>query len=135
MKIAIIGAGYVGLTSATVFAEKGHIVQIIDSDIGKIEKLKSGETLFFEPELPELIGKNIKNKKLIPELGIGESINSVDAIFICVGTPTQKDGECDLTQVFSAAKEIGKNLKNRCVIVMKSTVPVGTTEKMAKIIK
>lgn len=135
MNIAIIGAGYVGLTSAAVFAKLGHKVWILDKAREKIRLLKKGEVPFYEPELPELIREAIKKKQLVPANRYAEALKSAEVIFICVGTPPLPTGESDLSQVFSAAGEIAKHIKKDCVIVIKSTVPVGTTEKIKKIIK
>lgn len=135
MKIAIVGAGYVGLTSAGVFAKSGHEVSLLEKDKNKLSKIKTGEIPFYEPGLPELIREQIKAKRLVPSSDYSSSINDADAIFICVGTPMSKSGDADLSQVFSCAERIAKNLKKYAVVINKSTVPVGTTEKVKKIIK
>lgn len=135
MKIAIIGAGYVGLTSAAVFASLGHSVWLLDKDKIKIKTLKSGRVPFYEPELPELLKKSLSKGSLKPTLSFSEAIPDADVIFICVGTPMSKNGEADLSQVFAAAESIAKQLKKYSVIVNKSTVPTGTTERVKNIIR
>lgn len=135
MKIAIVGAGYVGLTSAAVFARLGHSVCVVEKNADKLKMLKSGRVPFYEPELPELVADGVKNGHLAFMKNFGEAIAGAEVIFICVGTPMLQNGDADLSQVFSAAKTIGAHLKNYAVVVTKSTVPVGTTEKAKKIIK
>ncbi|MBI2637979.1 UDP-glucose/GDP-mannose dehydrogenase family protein [Candidatus Peregrinibacteria bacterium] len=135
MNIAIIGAGYVGLTSAAVFAKLGHKVWVLDTAQEKIRLLKHGKVHFYEPQLPELIRGAVKKKQLVPTESYAVALKSADVIFVCVGTPPLETGESDLSQVFHAAEQIAKYLKKDCVVVMKSTVPVGTTEKIKEIIK
>lgn len=134
MRIAIIGHGYVGLVSAAVFADLGNNVWVVGRTPEKIEKLKKGITPFFEPGLAEMVGHNIASGRLNFTLSYPQAIQSSEIIFICVGTPSKTTGEADLSSVFAAAKEIGKNLKNYSVVVTKSTVPVGTNRKVAKIV-
>lgn len=135
MNIAIIGAGYVGLTSAAVFAKLGHKVWILDKAREKIRLLKNGKMPFYEPQLPELVREMVKKKLLMPTESYTSALKSAEVVFICVGTPPTETGESDLSQVFSAAEQIAKHIKKDCVVVIKSTVPVGTTEKVKKIIK
>jgi len=135
MIISVIGHGYVGLVTAAVFANLGNTVWCIGRTREKIYKLKKGLVPFYEPGLEELVKKNLKAGRLKFTLSYKEAISSSDIIFICVGTPSLNNGEADLSQVFSAASEIGKNLTGKeKIIVVKSTVPVGTTKKIAKII-
>ena len=136
MKITIIGTGYVGLVSGTCFAEFGVEVVCVDKDLKKIENLKNGIIPIYEPGLDELVKKNIKADRLTFENNIKKSLDGCDAIFIAVGTPSRRgDGHADLSYVYNAAEDIGKNLKNFAVIVNKSTVPIGTGKKVYEIIK
>lgn len=134
MTITFIGAGYVGLPSAALFADFGNKVWIVRRDREKTERLKRGEISIFEPGLEDLVKKNIAAGRLIPTTSYQESVPNSDIVFICVGTPSGQNGEADLSQVFEAAHEIGKNLKDYTVIVNKSTVPIGTAEKVREII-
>src|SRR5574341_977068 len=130
MKIAVIGTGYVGLTSAACFAELGHSVVGNDIDSSKIEKLKKGICPIFEAGLPELLTKHLKTGNLSFSTSIQETIKGAEAIFICVGTPPKKDGSPDLSFMEQVIKDIGSNLKHYAVIVEKSTVPVQTAQWM-----
>ncbi|MCK4524832.1 MAG: UDP-glucose/GDP-mannose dehydrogenase family protein [Candidatus Andersenbacteria bacterium] len=135
MKISIFGTGYVGLVTGACFAELGNNVVCYDIDEKKIEKLKEGRIPFFEPELGNLVNKNIKKERISFTLSPEEAVLSKKAIFIAVGTPQKKSGEADLSYVKKAAKEIGKNLKEHAIIINKSTVPVGTGDLVRNIIK
>lgn len=135
MTITFIGHGYVGLVTAAVFADLGNTVWVVGRTRRKIENLKKGITPFYEPGLAELVKHNIMAGRLKFTLDYKDAVAASKIIFICVGTPSQSNGEADLSSVFSAAKEIGKNMKDYAVIVTKSTVPVGTNRKVAQIIK
>lgn len=135
MTIAIIGHGYVGLVSAAVFADLGNTVMVVGRTKEKIENLQKGITPFFEPGLSEMVSRNVSAGRLKFTLDYSEAIPPAAIIFICVGTPSASTGEADLSAVYTAAKEIGKNLKGYAVVVTKSTVPVGTNREVAKIIK
>ncbi len=136
MKITVVGTGYVGLVSGTCFAEFGVNVVCVDKDKEKIKKLKKGIIPIFEPGLKELVKKNIEEKRLFFKTNLAESLKGSEAVFIAVGTPSRRgDGHADLSYVYSAAKEIGKNLKSYAVIVNKSTVPIGTGKEVYKIIE
>lgn len=135
MTIAFIGHGYVGLVTAAVFADLGNTVWVVGRTPEKIAKLKEGITPFYEPGLTELVKHNLSAGRLKFTLDYKEAVSSSKIIFICVGTPSKETGEADLSAVFSAAKEIGRHLKDYAVIVTKSTVPIGTNRKVAKIIK
>lgn len=136
MKITVIGNGYVGLVTAAVFADLGNDVWCVGRTKEKIEKLKKGMIPFFEPGLEEVVRKNATAQRLRFTLSYEETISGSDIIFICVGTPSLQSGEADLSQVYASAETIGKNLgKGQKVIVVKSTVPVGTTKRVAEIIK
>jgi len=135
IKITIIGTGYVGLVSGVCFADLGHKVICIDKDKEKIEKLRQGIVPIYEPGLEEMVKRNIKQKRLFFDSNLGGAIKETKIIFICVGTPSAKDGKVDLIFVKEAAKEIGKNMKEPKIIVTKSTVPIGTLRNLiAKII-
>jgi len=137
MKITIIGHGYVGLVTGCVFADFGNEVWIIGRSKEKIERLKKGDPIIYEPGLKELLEKNLKNNTLHFSLDY-HSIQSSDVVFIAVGTPPKENGEADLTNVFSVANEIAKNLSNKknhfTVVACKSTVPIGTNKKIEEII-
>lgn len=134
MKIAVIGHGYVGLITAAVFADLGNNVCVVGRTAEKIEKLKKGRTPFFEPGLTELVKHNLNASRLHFTLDYKEGVNDAKIIFICVGTPPKTNGEADLSSVFMAAQNIGKNLNGYSLVVTKSTVPVGTNRHIAKIL-
>lgn len=136
MKIAMIGAGYVGLVSGVCFSDFGHEVICVDKDPGKIERLRAGEVPIFEPGLDDLMAKNVAAGRLSFTLDLAEAVAGADAVFIAVGTPTRRgDGHADLTYVMAAAAEIGQALTGYAVIVTKSTVPVGTNRKVAEAVR
>jgi len=135
MKIAVIGTGYVGLTTGACLAEIGHTVICNDIDEAKIAKLKQGKCPIFEAGLPELLIKHLKTGNLAFTTSIQEAIKEAEAIFICVGTPPKKDGTPDLSYMEHVIKDIGAHLKNYAVIVEKSTVPVQTAEWMKKLLQ
>ncbi|MBA4211440.1 MAG: UDP-glucose 6-dehydrogenase, partial [Parvibaculum sp.] len=136
MKIAMIGTGYVGLVSGTCFAEFGHDVVCVDKDAGKIERLKRGEIPIFEPGLEALVSDNANAGRLTFTTNIADAVKGAEAIFIAVGTPSRRgDGHADLTYVFAAAEEIADNLDAYAVIVNKSTVPVGTGDRVEELIR
>ena len=135
MKISVIGCGYVGLSTATVFAELGNEVLGADVDKGKVENLNKGIMPIFEPGLKELIERNIKEKRLRFTGDNKEVIDHAEVIFICVGTPPKDNWETELKYVEDVAIEIAQNMKSYKVIVHKSTVPVETGDKVKKIIQ
>lgn len=135
MNIAIIGTGYVGLVSGTCFAEMGVNVCCIDKDQTKIEALRRGEIPIYEPGLAELVAKNRTQGRLSFYTDLGEVINEVDILFIAVGTPTGEGGEADLQYVFAVAEEIGQLATKHLLVVTKSTIPVGTTDRVEEIIR
>ena len=136
MKLCMIGTGYVGLVSGTCFADIGNQVICVDKDLKKINKLNSGFSPIYEPGLEELIKKNFLAKRLSFTNNVKNAINSSDIIFICVGTPTKKGTfEVDLSFINQCVKEILKYSKKRKIIVTKSTVPVGTGDKVEKLLK
>ena len=135
MNITIVGSGYVGLVSGACFAEMGNRVTCVDSNIQKIEDLKQGKISFYEPGLERMVQRNIENQNLSFTTDLGEAIQNAEIIFIAVGTPMGEDGGADLQYVLAVAKEIGKHLNQPVIVVNKSTVPVGTAEKVEKTIQ
>ncbi len=135
MKLCMIGTGYVGLVSGVCFSDLGNDVICVDKNINKINNLKNGIIPIYEPGLEELVLKNYKNKRLNFSTNIKDSVRKSDIIFICVGTPTKKNGNsADLSQVYSAGNEISKSINKFKIIVNKSTVPVTTGDELEKII-
>ena len=135
MKICFIGTGYVGLVSGVCFSDLGNNVICIDKDNDKLSRLDNGIIPIFEPGLSELVKKNIDAGRLSFSNDLISSINKSDIVFIAVGTPTAKDGvSADLSQVFSVAQLISKKIKSRKIIVTKSTVPIGTGDKIERIL-
>ncbi|MCK9254475.1 MAG: UDP-glucose/GDP-mannose dehydrogenase family protein [Bacteroidales bacterium] len=130
MKISIIGTGYVGLVSGTCFAEMGINTSCLDIDHKKIENLKNGILPIWEPGLKEMIKRNYEKQRLSFTTNFSESIESASACFIAVGTPPDEDGSADLQYVLAVAKEIGQNINNYMLVIVKSTVPIGTSEKV-----
>ena len=135
MKLCMIGTGYVGLVSGVCFSDLGNDVVCVDKDINKINLLKRGKIPIYEPGLSELAIKNYKNKRLTFSSDLKTSVRNSDIIFICVGTPTKKNGSsADLSQVFSVAKELSSLINKFKIIITKSTVPVTTGDEIEKII-
>ena len=130
MNIAVIGSGYVGLVSGTCFAEMGNRVTCVDIDPVKIEKLQRGIIPIFEPGLEALVLKNVKNKTLDFTTSLSEAIAKAKIVFIAVGTPMGEDGSADLQYVLAVAKSIGASMNHELVVVDKSTVPIGTADKV-----
>ena len=135
MNITIIGSGYVGLVSGTCFAEMGNKVTCVDIDPVKIEKLNKGIIPIFEPGLETLILKNIKNNNLFFTTDLSEALQNSDIAFIAVGTPMGDDGSADLQYVLAVAKSIGQLMQKRLIVVDKSTVPIGTADKVKAVIQ
>jgi len=136
VQVTFVGAGYVGLTSAAIFADLGHKVWVLDVDERKIRTIRSGKEPFYEPGLGERIKRTVESARLIPSTSYKEAIPEAVATFICVGTPSKENGETNLSYVFSAAGEIGKNLgEHYTVVVVKSTVPPGTTDRVGEMIE
>jgi len=135
MKIAVIGSGYVGLVSGTCFSEMGNKVTCIDIDKDKIEKLNKGIVPIYEPGLANLVLTNVQNKNLSFSTNIEDVIENVEVIFIAVGTPMGEDGSADLQYVLAVAKSIGQKMNHRIVIVNKSTVPIGTADKVRETVQ
>ena len=135
MKLCMIGTGYVGLVSGVCFSDLGNEVICVDNDTKKVENLKKGIIPIYEPGLEELVLKNYKNNRLNFSTNLKESVAKSDIVFICVGTPTKKNGNgADLTQIFNVAKEIRSSINKFKIIITKSTVPVTTGDEIEKII-
>ena len=135
MKIAIVGTGYVGLVSGTCFSEMGIDVTCVDVMESKIENLKKGIIPIYEPGLEDLVKKNVKAERLHFTTDLTEVLNDVEVVFSAVGTPPDEDGSADLKYVIEVARTIGRNMNKYLVVVTKSTVPVGTAEKVRKAIQ
>src|SRR6185437_3689776 len=136
MRIAMIGTGYVGLVSGACLSEFGHSVVCVDKEVGKVEALRAGTIPIYEPRLDEVVATNTKAGRLTFETDIANAVRGADAVFIAVGTPSRRgDGHADLTYVYAAAEEIAHALTGYAVIVTKSTVPVGTSREVEKIIR
>jgi UDPglucose 6-dehydrogenase len=135
-KIAVIGAGYVGLVTGVCFAQKGNFVVIVERDEEKIETLLQGKVPFYEPGLDQLLSFAVKNKRVVfvKDLKIALEYDP-QIIFSCVGTPSMPDGSADLSAVWAVAREVGKSIHNYCLFVNKSTVPVGTVKKVERVIR
>jgi UDPglucose 6-dehydrogenase len=131
MKLAVIGTGYVGLVAGVCFADSGNHVIGVDIDESKIAKLKDGISPLYEPGLDDLLKATLKTKRIEFTTNLKDSVKVSDVIFIAVGTPEGEDGSADLTHVLKCAEQIAQAMESEKVIVLKSTVPVGTAEKVA----
>lgn len=134
MKIAVIGTGYVGLVTGTCLAETGNEVVCVDIDEKKVEKMRQGIVPIYEPHLDILFERNIKAKRLSFTTSLDEGLEHGDIIFLALPTPEDEDGSADLSYVLNVSDSIGKKIKKYKVIVDKSTVPVGTAEKVQQVI-
>jgi len=134
MKIAVVGTGYVGLVTGTCFAETGNTVTCVDIDKNKVEKLSSGQITIYEPGLEKLFLRNQREERLKFTTNLEEGIADAKVIFLALPTPPGEDGSADLKYILGVAEELGKILKDYKVIVDKSTVPVGTAEKVRDMI-
>jgi UDPglucose 6-dehydrogenase len=133
MRIVMVGTGYVGLVSGTCFAEFGHTVVCVDLDASKVERLRKGIIPIYEPGLDTLVATNVAQGRLSFTTDLAPEVATADAVFLAVGTPTRRgDGHADLSYVYAAAEQVAKALKKYCVIVTKSTVPVGTGAEIEK---
>jgi UDPglucose 6-dehydrogenase len=135
MNITVIGSGYVGLVSGTCFSEMGNRVTCVDIDPVKIEKLNNGIVPIFEPGLDALVLNNVKNKNLFFTTALHEALQNSEIAFIAVGTPMGDDGSADLQYVLAVAKSIGQSMQKRLIVVDKSTVPIGTADKVKSTIQ
>jgi len=135
VRIAVVGAGYVGLVTGTCLAQKGYHVTIVENNQNKINALLNGQVPFYEPGLDELVKENINNKRILFVSNIKEALEQKpEVIFSCVGTPPNEDGSADLSYVLQVAVEVGKSITQYCLVVNKSTVPVGSAEKVKQVI-
>ncbi len=130
MKLAVIGTGYVGLVSGTCFAETGNQVICVDIDESKVNRLKSGKLTIYEPGLQVLFERNIKQERIVFTTNLEEAIKDAEIIFLALPTPPGEDGSADLSYVLGVAEQLGKMITDYKVIVDKSTVPVGTAERV-----
>ena len=137
MKLVMVGAGYVGLVSGACFAEFGFETVCVDKDKSRIEKIEKGSCPFFEPGMDDLLIKHTQKTKLLSfTTSLADAMQNANIVFITVGTPSRRiEDEADLSAIWDVSHELAKNIKNYCVIVTKSTVPVGTTKKIKKIIE
>jgi len=136
MRIAIVGAGYVGLVSGACFADFGHQVTCVDKDASKISALQRGKIPIFEPDLERLVQSNVKNGRLDFDTDLAGPVREADAVFIAVGTPSRRgDGHADLSYVYAASREIAAAVDGFTVVITKSTVPVGTGDEVERLIR
>lgn len=135
MKIAVAGTGYVGLVAGVCFAEKGHNVICVDVDENKVKLMKSGKSPIYEEGLEELLAKNYNEGRLDFTTDYKIAYKDADAIFIGVGTPEQPDGSANLSYVATVSRQIAENVEKDCLVVVKSTVPIGTNDKVEQFIK
>ena len=135
MNIGVIGSGYVGLVAAACFSEMGNTVVCVDIDENKIKSLKKGIIPIYEPGLDSLVTNNSSKGRLIFSTDINDVLSNSEAVFIAVGTPMGDDGSADLQYVLNVARSIGQNMSHHIVVVDKSTVPIGTADKVRKTIK
>ena len=135
MKIAVAGTGYVGLVAGVCFAEKGHQVICVDVDERKVETMKNGICPIYEQDLEELMQKNYKEGRLDYTTDYKNAYKDADAIFIGVGTPEQPDGSANLSYIATVSRQIAESIEKDCLVVVKSTVPIGTNDKVEQFIK
>ncbi len=135
MKIGVIGTGYVGLVTGTCFAESGNDVICVDTDAGKIDRLKKGGIPIYEPGLEELVKRNTAEERLSFTTRIEDAVRHALMLFIAVGTPPGEDGSADLTHVLGVARDIGRHMDGFRIVVNKSTVPVGTGDRVRQVIQ
>jgi UDPglucose 6-dehydrogenase len=130
LRITIFGSGYVGLVTGACFADVGHIVTCVDVDTAKIKRLRNGDVVIYEPGLADLVTRNLAANRLFFTADAADAVASADIIFIAVGTPADEDGSADLRSVLAVAHTIGATMSVPKIVVDKSTVPVGTAEKV-----
>jgi UDPglucose 6-dehydrogenase len=134
MKLCIIGTGYVGLVSAACFAETGNDVSCMDVNAEVVRRLERGEVHIYEPGLEDLVRRNHRDGRLRFTTDLAAGLEGVELAFVCVGTPPDEDGSCDLSHVEAVAGAIGRTMRHGLVVVNKSTVPVGTADRMRSLI-
>ena len=135
MKISVVGTGYVGLVAGTCFADTGNEVTCVDVDEEKINSLNRGNIPIYEPGLTDMVKRSVKEERLFFTTDIKSAVEQAQIIFIAVGTPPNEDGSADLKHVLAVARAIGTHMNGYKVVVNKSTVPVGTAEKVEAEIK
>jgi UDPglucose 6-dehydrogenase len=136
MRLAMVGAGYVGMVSAACLADFGHHVVCIDHDAAKVRSLQKGEIPIYEPGLGDLVRSNVASERLCFATDLSANVADADVVFVAVGTPSRHgDGYADLSYVYAAASEIGASINKYTVVAIKSTVPVGTGDEVERIIK
>jgi len=135
MNIAVVGTGYVGLVTGTCLAETGNHVICVDIDVKKVNKMKNGEVPIYEPHLDVLFERNIKQGRLKFTTDLNEAVESAQVVFLALPTPPGEDGSADLSYVLGVADNLGKIMKDYKVLVDKSTVPVGTADKVTAAVK
>ncbi len=135
MKLAVVGTGYVGLVTGTCFAETGNYVTCIDIDQKKVEKLSAGQITIFEPGLEKLFARNLKEERLTFTTSLADGIKDAEVIFLALPTPPGEDGSADLSYILKVSEDLGKLLTDYKVIIDKSTVPVGTADKVRETIQ
>ncbi|MCK9585011.1 MAG: UDP-glucose 6-dehydrogenase, partial [Candidatus Cloacimonetes bacterium] len=128
MNLAVIGSGYVGLTSGACFADMGNNVICVDKDLTKIKMLKEGKVPIFEPGLQAMVCRNVEEGRLSFSSDLAQAVKESLILFIAVGTPPEEDGSADLSHVLTAARQIAEHINEYRIIVDKSTVPVGTAD-------
>src|SRR5258705_1603370 len=134
MKIAVVGSGYVGLVLGACLAENGNTVACVDKDESKIRTLSNGKMPIYEPGLEELVVRNQHEERLTFTIDLPSSVGASDIVFIAVGTPQGEDGAADLQHVLGVAREVGRTMNGRTIVVDKSTVPVGTAKRVRETI-
>lgn len=135
MQIAVVGTGYVGLVSGVCLAEVGHTIVCVDTDAAKVEKLKKGQSPIYEPGLDALLKRNIEHERLSFTTRLADALRGAAAVFIAVGTPQGEDGSADLQYVLGVAEAIGKGAESDMVVIVKSTVPVGTCDRVEAVLQ
>lgn len=135
MKLTIIGTGYVGLPTGACLAEFGNDVVCVDANAAKVERLRQGDCPIYEHGLAELMSRNAKEGRLVFTTSLADGAKDAEVFFITVGTPSREDGGADLSAIYQVAEELGRTIVSNAVVVVRSTVPVGTTERVAEIIR
>lgn len=135
MNIAIVGTGYVGLVSGACFAEMGVDVTCVDIDQNKIDRLLLGEIPIYEPGLEDMVKRNVEAGRLHFTTDLTSCLDDVEVVFSAVGTPPDEDGSADLKYVLAVARTFGRHIKKYTILVTKSTVPVGTAQKVKAVIQ
>ncbi|NCD10446.1 MAG: UDP-glucose/GDP-mannose dehydrogenase family protein, partial [Negativicutes bacterium] len=135
MNLAVAGTGYVGLVAGVCFAEMGHNVTCVDVDEKKVALMQSGASPIYETDLEDLMRKNFAAGRLTYTTDYASAYRNADAVFIGVGTPEQPDGSANLSYIATVARQIAESVEKDCLVVVKSTVPVGTNDKVEQFIK